>query len=238
MTIAWSPERLDLLRSLWAERVPCSDIARKLGGVTRSAVIGKAHRLGLESRARVAQPPAPKPVPQPRDPNDKRPRPGGSDFWTPERTEALIRAFKEEKSFAQIAKAVGDGCTRNQAMGKAARLGLPPRGALSDVSRFNARTRRPKSKAGQPPKVPVALVAPPPIDEPGLATVLTARARHCRWPIGEPRADDFTFCGRQVVPGRPYCPSHLARAVVPPVSHSKHTKDPVKALIQSTGRFA
>ena len=46
----WTDERNDRLRELWATGLSCAKIAAKLGGTTRNAVIGKAHRLGLESR--------------------------------------------------------------------------------------------------------------------------------------------------------------------------------------------
>lgn len=43
----WTPERVDLLKNLWAEGLSTAQIANQLGGVTRNAVIGKIHRLGL-----------------------------------------------------------------------------------------------------------------------------------------------------------------------------------------------
>ncbi|MCJ2079989.1 GcrA family cell cycle regulator [Methylobacterium sp. J-090] len=47
---SWSDERVDLLRRLWQEGLSASQIAAQLGGVTRNAVIGKVHRLGLSGR--------------------------------------------------------------------------------------------------------------------------------------------------------------------------------------------
>lgn len=51
---SWSDERVDLLRRLWQEGLSASRIAAQLGGVTRNAVIGKVHRLGLSGRAAKA----------------------------------------------------------------------------------------------------------------------------------------------------------------------------------------
>ena len=48
--MSWTDERVTMLRDLWAKGLSASQIAVQLGGVTRNAVIGKAHRLGLESR--------------------------------------------------------------------------------------------------------------------------------------------------------------------------------------------
>lgn len=47
----WTEERIDLLKGLWKDGLSCSQIAAQIGGVTRCAVIGKVHRLGLSGRA-------------------------------------------------------------------------------------------------------------------------------------------------------------------------------------------
>lgn len=54
--MGWSDERVALLRKLWAEGLSASQIAKQLGGVTRNAVIGKVHRLGLAGRATPSRP--------------------------------------------------------------------------------------------------------------------------------------------------------------------------------------
>jgi GcrA cell cycle regulator len=48
--MTWTEERVELLRRLWIENFSASRIAAELGGVSRSAVIGKIHRLGLSER--------------------------------------------------------------------------------------------------------------------------------------------------------------------------------------------
>jgi len=53
----WTPERVEVLTRLWAEGLSARQIAAKLGGVTRNAVIGKAHRLNLQRGAPVPEPP-------------------------------------------------------------------------------------------------------------------------------------------------------------------------------------
>lgn len=58
--MGWTDERVEMLRRLWSEGHSASQIAEKLGGVSRNAVIGKVHRLKLESRAKSA--PEEKPV--------------------------------------------------------------------------------------------------------------------------------------------------------------------------------
>jgi GcrA cell cycle regulator len=49
--MSWTDDRVEQLKSLWTEGLSASQIARALGGVTRNAVIGKVHRLGLAGRA-------------------------------------------------------------------------------------------------------------------------------------------------------------------------------------------
>src|SRR5687767_15184090 len=89
--MSWTDERIDRLKSMWAEGSTASQIAEDLGGVSRNAVIGKAHRLGLESRpspvkpgeekdkkakaAPAAAPKAEKPKPSPKAASAPDPRP-------------------------------------------------------------------------------------------------------------------------------------------------------------------
>ena len=74
--MSWTDERVELLKKMWGEGQSASQIAKELGGVTRNAVIGKVHRLGLSNRAGAApakaeakpskaeaKPAAPKPAP-------------------------------------------------------------------------------------------------------------------------------------------------------------------------------
>jgi GcrA cell cycle regulator len=53
--MAWNDERVELLKKLWADGLSASQIAGRLGGVTRNAVIGKVHRLGLSGRATTSR---------------------------------------------------------------------------------------------------------------------------------------------------------------------------------------
>src|SRR5437870_3420083 len=79
MTMSWSDERIDRLKELWKKGMTASQIADELGGVSRNAVIGKAHRLGLQSRPSPvkpneaeAAPPKAKPAPAPREQESRR----------------------------------------------------------------------------------------------------------------------------------------------------------------------
>src|SRR3954467_15102818 len=57
--MGWTDERVELLKKLWQDGLSASQIAKQLGGVTRNAVIGKVHRLGLSGRAAPSNPARP-----------------------------------------------------------------------------------------------------------------------------------------------------------------------------------
>jgi GcrA cell cycle regulator len=59
--MGWTDERVELLKKLWADGLSASQIAAELGGITRNAVIGKVHRLGLSGRAKTPSTSTPRP---------------------------------------------------------------------------------------------------------------------------------------------------------------------------------
>lgn len=59
--MGWTEERVEMLKKLWADGLSASQIAGRLGGVTRNAVIGKVHRLGLAGRATTSRTRSPRP---------------------------------------------------------------------------------------------------------------------------------------------------------------------------------
>ena len=65
-SMSWTDERVELLKKLWSDGLSASQIAAELGGITRNAVIGKVHRLGLSGRAKSAS--ASAGAPRPRKP--------------------------------------------------------------------------------------------------------------------------------------------------------------------------
>ena len=79
--MSWTDERVELLRKLWMDGLSASQIAAELSnGITRNAVIGKVHRLGLSGRVKCAAPSsAPRPRPAaPRPQRPVAPRPAGA----------------------------------------------------------------------------------------------------------------------------------------------------------------
>jgi len=119
-------------------------------------------------------------------------------------------------------------------IGKVHRLGLSGRATPSKPARtvFKApRAPRPVSVAPSTPRrisEPLAHApqqAPTPVryvdEAPGTATVLTLGAHMCKWPIGDPSLDNFTFCGRRSEENGPYCHEHATVAYQPAQAKKK-----------------
>ena len=148
--------------------------------------------------------------------------------WTEDRVGALKKLWLEGQSASQIAKQLGGGVTRNAVIGKVHRLGLSGRAAPSQPARATFRPSRPRPaqptqapsaprriEAVQPRAAAPSVPAPMP-DLPGTATVMTLGAHMCKWPIGDPSSNEFSFCGRRSSEGV-YCVEHARVAYQPQV---------------------
>ncbi|WP_421937295.1 GcrA family cell cycle regulator [Phenylobacterium sp.] len=134
--------------------------------------------------------------------------------WTDDRVERLRALWRDGQSATTVARALG--VTRNAVIGKVYRLGLSGDGrhaAAQAPPPKAARRREPqpaRSRAAAPPPRPAAMVGLEPLV--GLAPRLELLGAHvCQWPIGDPHAEDFAFCGRRAPTG-PYCALHDAIA--------------------------
>ncbi|MGZ9100205.1 MAG: cell cycle sigma 70 cofactor GcrA [Brevundimonas sp.] len=149
--------------------------------------------------------------------------------WTEDRVGALKKLWLEGQSASQIAKQLGGGVTRNAVIGKVHRLGLSGRAAPSQPARATFRPSRPRPaapptqapsaprriEAVQPRPASASVPAPMP-DLPGTATVMTLGAHMCKWPIGDPSSNEFSFCGRRASESV-YCVEHARVAYQPQV---------------------
>ena len=133
--------------------------------------------------------------------------------WTDARVESLKTLWREGLSAAEIARALC-GVTRNGVLGKIHRLGLSERAATPRRGGQRPAPARPRPVPRKPPRGPkppaVAVDAVPErVEGPGrAASVLQLGAHMCHWPIGDPKAVDFSFCGRPADAGGPYCSAH------------------------------
>ena len=191
--MSWTDERIDRLKAMWEKGMTASQIAEDLGGVSRNAVIGKAHRLDLQSRPspvkpnepqkasvakvtapRVAAPasPPPPPPPPPATPRSFVP------VYTPQAPTG--------PTGAQL-RSVGPGGFLRQGPGDQA----------------------PPSTPAPPRRLVPAKPAP---EMAGKTTLLDLNDKVCKWPMGHPGEPDFHFCGNTVNPGFPYCVQHCGQA--------------------------
>ncbi|MBN7787198.1 GcrA cell cycle regulator [Ponticoccus gilvus] len=188
--MSWTDERVELLKKMWTEGQSASQIAKELGGVTRNAVIGKVHRLGLSNRAGGAPvaeaKPAPKPEPAAKPaPAAKAARPAPAPQPEPEPAPAP----------EPVAAAPAPTPARKQII--PAGQPLPPQPSTNEIS-------------------PEALAKVSEIEKKAKRlTLMELTERTCKWPVGDPATDDFWFCGLPVQQGKPYCEAHVGVAFQP-----------------------
>jgi len=191
--MSWTDERIERLKNMWAKGATASQIADELGGVSRNAVIGKAHRLGLEQR--------PSPVKPGEEKESKKP--------------AAAAAPKPAAPKAEAAKPAPAAAAAPQASAPAAN---PPRSAPEMQYRSIGpggfiRQGPGEQQAPIPPAPPRRLVPAKPSPEVADKTsLLDLNDRICKWPMGHPGEPDFHFCGQQANPGFPYCVQHCGVA--------------------------
>ncbi|MFN5997804.1 MAG: GcrA family cell cycle regulator [Paracoccaceae bacterium] len=189
--MSWTDERVETLKRMWNEGQSASQIAKELGGVTRNAVIGKVHRLGLSNRvggghdeeeAAPAPAAAAKPEPAPRP--DPAPRVEASRPAAP--AAAASAAPASNVTPLPVRKAIIP-----------AGQPLPPQPSLNEIS-------------------PEALASVREVEKRAKKlTLMELTERTCKWPIGDPATDDFWFCGLPSLPGKPYCEAHVGVAFQP-----------------------
>ena len=122
--------------------------------------------------------------------------------WTPERIAEVTRLWSEGLTTAEIGKMVG--VTKNAVVGKAHRLGLPPRPSP---------IRRKGGGGGAGATMP-RTVAKAPV-KPMRQIALSTSGACCKWPFGHPGEADFHFCGSLALVNKPYCPEHYHMAYLP-----------------------
>jgi GcrA cell cycle regulator len=189
--MSWTDERIDQLKRLWGQGMTASQIADELGGVSRNAVIGKAHRLGLEARpspvkggetgsgagsAPAASAPAPERAVAP------TPRPAPTPAPAPAAPPPAPAATPQP-----IVRSIGPGGFQRQTPGE--------------------------QSAPIAPAPPRRLVpAKPSAEMADKTSLLDLNDKICKWPLGHPGEPDFHFCGEPINPGFPYCLEHCSIA--------------------------
>ena len=242
MPVSWTDERIDRLRAMWSKGVPASQIADELGGVSRNAVIGKAHRLGLQSRPspvksgdeEAEQAPAKAPAAKKAEAKPAAPAAAAKPAKPEPKPEAKA-APKAEAAPQPAAPAAKTVVTKAEAPPKpidifeeelaeeeeaeepaAAAPGPPPPPApiIRSIGPGGFVRQGPgDQQAPIPPAPPRRLVPAKPSPEIADKTgLLDLNEKICKWPIGHPGEPDFHFCGKSANPGFPYCVEHCGVA--------------------------
>ncbi len=200
--MSWTDERIDRLKAMWAGGSTASQIAENLGGVSRNAVIGKAHRLGLESR--------PSPV-KPGEEKAKKVKPAAAPKG--DKTKAAVPAKPAVRAETRPAPTPSPHAMPVRPV---------PATSKTDPANIQYRSVGPggfirqgpgDTQAPIPPAPPRRLVpAKPSAEVSDKTSLLELNDRICRWPMGHPGEPDFHFCGQLANPGYPYCVDHCGVA--------------------------
>ncbi|MEO6093372.1 MAG: GcrA family cell cycle regulator [Novosphingobium sp.] len=221
--MSWTDERIELLTKMWEGGATASQIAEELGGVSRNAVIGKAHRLGLKARpSPVKATDKPEPLETSAAPaldaEIVTPAPAPSAAVAPPApvirpapAPAVAATPAVPESVAPPADPAPEG---SDPLAEPAPAPAPPPPRIVSVGPGGFLRQGPgDQQAPIPPAPPRRLVPARPSAEIAAKTsLLDLNDRICRWPIGHPGEPDFHFCGVKVNPGFPYCVEHCGRA--------------------------
>ncbi|MDQ2095675.1 GcrA family cell cycle regulator [Rhodalgimonas zhirmunskyi] len=187
--MSWTDERVELLKKMWGEGQSASQIAKELGGVTRNAVIGKVHRLGLSNRSSGPAKPEPK-AKTAAKPEAAKPKP---------KVEAKPKPAAKPEPVAEEKPAEAPKPVMSPARAKIIPAGqpLPPQPSANEIpAEALAKVSEVEKKAKK-------------------LNLMELTERTCKWPVGDPATDDFWFCGLPVQQGKPYCEAHVGVAFQP-----------------------
>jgi GcrA cell cycle regulator len=197
--MSWTEERIERLKKMWHDGATASQIADELGGVSRNAVIGKAHRLGLEQRPSPVKPgeekEAKKTAPAAAAPRPAAPKPEPAPRATPAVSATPQSAATHAPAPHQPSRSSPEMQYRS----------IGPGGFI----RQGPGDQQPPIPPAPPRRLVPAKPSPEVADKTSL---LDLNDRICKWPIGHPGEPDFHFCGQQANPGFPYCVQHCGVA--------------------------
>ena len=228
--MSWTDERIETLKTMWEAGQTASQIAEALGGVSRNAVIGKAHRLELQARPSPVKPndpeakaaaaaeatasaaaASPEPVVAPEPVEVEAPKP--DPVAPPVVAAAKPAAPVEPEPVAEEPEDDEDGAEDEAAPAGAAPV-RAPQPILRSVGPGGFLRQAPGEQ--QPPSTPAPprrlVPAKPSAEMANKTSLLELNDRICKWPLGHPGEPDFHFCGKAVNPGFPYCVDHCGHA--------------------------
>ena len=183
--MSWTDDRVEILKRLWGEGQSASQIAKELGGVTRNAVIGKVHRLGLSNRATSSS-------------SSKSDTKSKTSVKSMSNTKKVLNKTSASKvTSANSPAEPRSNVTSLRSQIIPAGQPLPPQPSANEISpEALARVNEIEKKAKK-------------------ISLLELTERTCKWPVGDPATEEFWFCGLPSQAGKPYCEAHVGVAFQP-----------------------
>jgi GcrA cell cycle regulator len=194
--MSWTDERVETLKKMWGEGQSASQIAKELGGVTRNAVIGKVHRLGLSNRAGSGGSAATKAAPKEKPAAKAAAAPKAPPKPKTTGTKAAPASKAAEPEVLELDE---NGIPISAARRAIIPAGqpLPPQPSANEIS-------------------PEALAKVSEVEKGSKRIgLMELTEKTCKWPVGDPATDDFWFCGLGTQTGKPYCEAHVGVAFQP-----------------------
>lgn len=191
--MAWTDKMVEDLRIMWKQGLTTGEIGKRLG-VSKNSIVGKVHRLQLDAR--------PSPIKKKNDKNDS-PKTAAAEkktkLETPKTDSKKTQKVEEKQS-------------------------KPAKVVEKTFSSSTDKTPQPSKEISEKKEklspIPEHIFTPK-INQPtknydGNAKLTDLDNHTCRWPLGDPKDDNFHFCGRKVKVGQTYCDEHSALAYVKP----------------------
>lgn len=189
--MAWTDKMVEDLKKMWKDGMTTGEIGKKLG-VSKNSIVGKVHRLGLSGR--------PSPIKKKSETTED-----SAPIRTVEKKQTARPAEKkplaEKKTTAEPPKEPAQKPTvsapKEEDESPEKKFQAPSEEQLANEFTFKADLKKSGASKGK--------------------TMLVDLDNHtCRWPIGDPKDENFHFCGKKVKIGQTYCEEHAAIAYVKP----------------------
>ena len=193
--MAWTDEMVEELKKLWAEGVTTGEIGKRLN-ISKNSIVGKVHRLGLSGR--------PSPIKKKSD--------------TP-KAENITKPTKEKKPAAKVTK---EAKIETKKVSKKETLAVTKNPEVNQTISQNTSDIKATfliETASEEDDIKLAKTinhTDTPSSKTGRLSLVELDNHTCRWPIGDPKDENFHFCGKKIRLGQTYCEEHAAIAYVKP----------------------
>ena len=189
--MAWTDKMVEDLKIMWKQGLTTGEIGRRLG-VSKNSIVGKVHRLQLDAR--------PSPI-------KRKDEPKTGDLFAPKNT---AKETAEKKTKPQIKSAP-----------KTEKTPQAEKKTVANTKDDAVAAKPAKEKTSEEKNIDISnkfFLKQPTINKEfnGNAMLIDLDNHTCRWPLGDPKDENFRFCGRKVRIGQTYCEEHSALAYVKP----------------------